>query len=410
MFSLWITTRFLKSSPHLLSLPTFLGILGMTIGVGSLVMVMSVVSGFQTTLKKSIIDVSGHIILMKGGQEINAKDRVFERIKEHTDQVVAATPFVLVAEAILAFRKKIAGVIIEGADPKKMLRVLNLKSHLIRGRFDVGTKQGVPNALVGKGLAKKFELQIGDVFQVVVPIPSSETTNAVGFKPRLQTLRVTGVLDLGRYDYDERFILTSLQVAQNLSGIGNQVMGYRIKVKDETKVERTADIIIGVLGSSFRIKTWTDFHRNLFEAVKIERIVIFIVIFTMVLAACFNIASVLFVAVLRRYSDISVLRTIGATSGKILRVFVLQGMVIGALGSTFGILFGMALSYGFIWLQKHFDIVPGDIYKLDFIQADIRPIDLMVIVLTSMIVCCLASFFPARAGAKLDAVEGLRYE
>jgi lipoprotein-releasing system permease protein len=407
MLSGWMVYRYLLSGRRFFNLTTCLGILGMSIGVASLVVVMAVVSGFETTLKRSVIDVTGHVILVKRGSDFDPSEHIFDKIREHTNQIIAASPFVL-AEAVLAHNQKVAGVLIEGADPAQVGKVLRLSQRVIRGKYNLGVRDEVPNAMAGKGLVERFGLKLGDLFQVVVPVSRDDA--AGGFKPRLQTLRLIGVLDLGRHEYDERYILTSLKTTQNLARIGDKVSGYRLRLRDEKQAQAVAYMIADVLKFPFWTKDWTEVNRNLFEAVKLEKIVIFLVIFIMVLAACFNISSVLFVSVLKRYQDIAILKTMGATPRFVMRLFTIKGLIIGVLGAVIGVLLGLLLSAAFMWAQNRFQLLPGDIYKLDKVGIEIRPADMFLILFASLAVCWVSSLAPAWKGAKLNAVEGLKYE
>lgn len=405
MFHAWLTLRFILSKKQALSVPSILSLLGMTVGVACLVAAMGVVSGFEATLAKTITDVYGHVLVVNRSTSTQEIESVADRIARAVPQVRAYTPFVNV-EGVIAHEAQLAGIVLQGLDPASVDKVLNLKSRVIRGKFELSKNGEYPSALVGKGIERRFKLKLGDVFQVVLPSANANTGGA----PKVQKFVLKGVLDLGKNEYDERFIVTSLKSAQAFLGIGEAFSGIRIRLSDR-KVAPTANLNIArELGNGYYVNDWTEVNKNLFEAVQLERIVIFFVILVMIIAAAFNISSQLYVGVLQRFSDISILKAIGATPRDVKLIFTLNGLFFGVIGTVAGIILGLMLCGLFIVIQKYTVVMPVDVYKIDNVGIDIRFIDMVSVIGSALLICLVSSLMPAIRGSKLNPVEGLRYE
>ncbi len=407
MLPLWMSWRYLTSKGSFLSLTTILSLLGMIIGVGALVASMAVFSGFETTLKHAVIDVVGHMMLVKRDSRIESLAELERQIYEIEPSVQSITPFVR-TEAILASKGRISNVLVEGIDRETASKVVRIEKRLIEGKYSVESQNGTSVALLGKGLAKKMDLHVGDSFLVVVPQPAA--TSPRNFTPVKKKFLVGGLLDLGKYEFDQRMVVTSMQSVQSLSGIGDAITGVRIRMENDDHAVKLSGPLAEKLGESFFSINWFEINRNLFDAIRLEKMVIFLVILIIVVAACFNISSTLFISVLRRYSDISILKAVGAKRGFVIGIFTYQGLLIGVVGSALGILLGIFLSYGFFFLQEHFQLLAGEVYKLDRIYVEIRWTDLLGTFLAALFICFLSTLAPAWRGARLNPVEGLRYE
>lgn len=406
MWELWIGRRWLGIRRRSIGTPAFLSLLGLIVGVASLVVAMAVVSGYQSTLKRTVVDIVGHLLVMKRGASLTMDD--FDRdIKPLVPEVVAATPF-LYLEAVVAHGGQISGVVIEGVDLGSVHDVLNLKSRLLSGRLDFEPDGERPAAWIGKGLANKYNLKLGDVFKVVLPVNAD--FEASTFRPRMTEFVVRGVLNLGRQDFDSRYVLTDLKAAQILGQVGDRVSGFRIKLTSSDLAEAAVIRISNQFGYQYVARDWHDVNHNLFEAAGLEKIVIFFVLLVLIIAAAFNVSSTLYVGVVKRYHDISLLRTLGATRKNIARVFLLQGLGLGVVGSFLGIILGLGLCGLFMWGQENLGLISSEVYKLDHIDVEFRISDFVLIIGTCLTICLGFSLAPARRGAKLSPVEGLRYE
>ncbi len=402
----WLAYRYFGSFRRFFNLSTTLAILGMTIGVASLVVSMAVFTGYNSTLEKTVQDAVGHILVLKRG---NAdQEAMLREIQPYVPGLVASTPFVF-SEAILAHQGKISGILIEGADVDTVNSVLNLKERVIDGTFDLSPNPGgEPHVLIGKGIAAKFNLKVGDVFRIVVPL--SNEYQSASFRPKLGKFKITGIVNFGRYDFDTRYVVMALDQVQKFVEIGKNVTGYRLKIEDPYKARQIAADIGIKFGSSYWARDWQEVNRNLFEAAKLEKAVLFCVLLILVVAAAFNIANTLFVSVVQRYRDISVLKTLGASDRLVRSVFTAQGLIVGAVGSGAGVVVGLILCRMVEWAQVRWQLVPAEVYKLDHINLDVQLSDLLIIVGVSLVICFLATLVPSRRGAKISPVEGLRYE
>lgn len=403
MFHLWLTMRFVFKG-RMFNLPTILALIGMVIGVATLVVTISVISGVDSLLKKAVTDVTGHFMVMKPGGEKDPKTSLKPVIAK-APGYVAMTPFVHI-EAVMARGGRINGVILQGVDTSTVHDVLNLKNRVIDGEFNLNEVDGIDAAVAGKELVKKFGLKLGDIFSVVMPRPSK--SNASSFTPTQIKLRLTGVMDLGKYEFNDRFIIVSDLAAQNLAGIGNVYSGVRVKLTDPDLSKEAGFAVFSELGHPYWVRDWYDANYNFFSAVEIEKRVIFIVLSFMIVVASFNISSTLFVSVLKRFRDLSILQTIGARRSSLVKLFVLQGLMLGVIGSVLGLFLGVTLAK---WISSTaMAHVPGEIYKFDHLPVEFRPVDLTAILLVSFVICFFSTLIPAIKGAKLDPIEGLKYE
>ncbi len=388
-----------------MNVSTILCLVGMIIGVGSLVVAMAVVSGYATTLKRSVIDVTSHMVVSRPtGQESPAE---FKDLLLSVGDFVAYTPYVFL-EAVLAHEGHISGVAVEGVEESTVHQVLKLENRLRAGEFNLSPKEDASAALIGKGLAVKHGLKVGDGFKVVLPVSAEFDRGRV--KPRISRFFVSGILDMGRYDFDERYILTDLKTAQKFAQIGDRVTGYRFRLKDDDRALTLAPELERRFHPRYVVTTWYDVNQNLFRAVDLEKPVIFFVLLVIVVAAAFNIASTMFVSVIRRFRDISVLKAMGATHGTIMAIFSVQGLLIGVVGSILGVLFGLLACAVFMLVQNTWGILPGEVYKIDKVYLELRFWDLAAILFAAWTISLIATLGPARKGAKLPPVEGLRYE
>lgn len=420
---LWLAARFLshgvsassaepaKNSGVRLGLPAALSIIGLAIGVASLTVAMAVVSGFESTLKGALIDVFGDLLVVKRGEDQITFEKAKERLKTTLPDFQGVTPFITL-EAIVVGKQKLNGVVIQGIDAASVDTVLKLKSRVIRGEFIVGRtasdKVGPSKALVGKALAKRFSLEVGDTFKAVLPKPSARDTAA--FISTVATFQVSGIIDFGKADYDERTVVTSIAEAREIGHLAVPFTGLRVKLKDSNRAPEAALDLTRALGPSWWIMDWSEGNRNLFRAIKYERIAIFFVILIMVIAASFNVASNIFIGVLRRTSEISILRALGFSKRDIATMFRMQGLLFGVVGVVVGLLLGALLGALFVWAQGAFQLLPAEVYKLNKIGVEFDFVDISVVVVTAILICVVASLSPAARASNLDPVEGLRHE
>ncbi|MEQ1876309.1 MAG: ABC transporter permease [Bdellovibrionia bacterium] len=404
-FQLWLVWRYVRSGGRFVGLTTILSFTGMVIGVASLVLTMAAVSGFESTLRQAVIDVAGDIIVYKTSGRMEPPKELVAKIKKVVPDVVAYTPFAH-TEGILASKGKTIGIALQGVDPENVQKVLNFKSRVIKGEFDLTNHDERPSVLLGKALANKLEISAGDIVTLVVPRPSKASPTS--FSPKAEKVHVAGIVDLGKYEYDLRMVIGTARLVQDLTGVSDLFSGVKLKLRDSSDAQTAASKIAGSLGYAYLVKDWTEVNKNLFEAIRIERWVIFIVVSFLIITASFNICSSLFVAVLKRYGDLSILRTMGASQKFLVRLFSIQGMVVGVLGSLVGVALGLGL--GFSLVHTELFKIPGEVYKLDHLPIEVRFFDVAAILAVSCLICFLSTLAPAVRGSRLNPVDGLRYE
>lgn len=382
----------------------YLSSIGVILGVTCLVLTMSVVSGVQKLIQDSITDLTGHMLVVsRGGQfdpaEIDAK------LTEIEPQYETLTPFVS-PQGVIVSKGEILGIMIHGINEETALNVISPHKRVIAGSFDVSQKDGIYNAAVGKEIANRLKINVGDTFNIVVPKPSLEKVQS--FNPVVQKFTLSAILDFGKFDYNEKIIIASDEAVQDLLNIGSSYMGAYLKFKNVDEVPKLSKRIAAELGADYRVRDWREMNHNFFSAVELEKVVIFIVVLFIVIVASFNVSSSVYVSVLRKFGDISILKTLGASPRFLVQLFVLQGLLMGIISSILGILFGLGLSL----LVANTDLVdvPGDVYKFDRLPIDIRVGDITAIFLVTVFICFLSSILPAIRGSKLKPIEGLKYE
>ena len=405
---LWLAWKMLFSRRALFggSAPLALG--GLVLGIACLIVSMGVMSGFETTLREAMADVTGHVRVVKTRGTIDPWLELEGKIRQAEGSLISAARFISL-EAILASQNIISGVLIQGIDETRMPEVLNLKSRLVSGelKLQAAENNGKPKVLIGKGMAAKLKIKPGDFIRVVVPIHN--TINPSQFKRRVGELEVSGVLDLGKYEWNERFIMTDLKTSQGLAEIGDKYTGLILRFPGTEEARRSGFRLNYSLGRDYWIRDWRESNENLFDAIKIERPTIFFVVFIIVMVAAFNISSTLYVNVVQRYNDISILKSLGIKSLNILKIFSLQGLLIGVVGLIFGTLLGLVLCWFFVWAQTYLGLISGSVYKIDSIQVDLRFVDFIIIVVSTLAICFVATLAPALRGSRLSPVEGLKY-
>lgn len=403
---LWLSYRLLFSkSKSFFSGTSWISFVGLIIGVACLVVSMAVMSGFESTLKKSVADVSGHLRIRKVVAEKEDWQETFEKIKSFESDVIAYLPYSYL-EGVVAGNGRLTGVLLQGINESGIEKVLDLRSRLILGDFIISHEQ-TPEVLIGKGLAQQFSLSAGDEFKLVFPLASD--IDPTQFRRKLQTFKVSGILDLGKKEYDDRLIIASLSTLHKMAEI-EKVSGILLRVKNMEKAREMGMRLSRNLGPTYQVSDWKEVNENIFEAVQIERVVVFFVIFIIIIAAAFNVSSSLYINVVKRYPEIGVLKTLGLSKKRIVQIFSLQGMMMGLLGLVLGISLGLVFCSIFTWAEAKFGLIPTSVYKLDRIDLNVRFVDLISISVSTILISFVATLFPSLKGSQLSPVEGMKHE
>jgi lipoprotein-releasing system permease protein len=406
LFYFWVLSKYTVSWRRFFDIPIILTIAGISIGVAVLVVAMSSFSGFETTLKKAVIEVVSDVSIFKRGGKIDRPESLKKEIGSYMNDVTDSMEFLL-QESLVSGKGKISAVLLHGIEKEKAARVLNLKNHIVSGTLDWADHDGQSAAFMGKDLAAKLGLKAGDVFKVI--LPKSSKSNSTDITPIIRSFYLAAAVDLGKYEFNSRFIFVDLPVVQDILST-RKISGLRIKLKDSEKAEAWARAVQEKIGWTYAAVDWKQTSRNLFSAIEYEKRVMFFVVLIIIIAACFNVAAALFVTVLKRYRDISLMKTLGARPIDIVILFCLHGLFLGVAGLTIGISLGVFFAYMFEVLQKVFPLLPADIYKLSFVATEVRLGDIGMICGATMLICFLSTLIPSIRGAMLNPVEGLKYE
>lgn len=408
-FEQFIGGRYLrvKQKHTFISLITILSIAGVTVGVMALIVVIAVMAGFESDLKSRILGVESHIVIMRHGGPFSAYRKVFELLQK-SDGVEAATPFVY-SQIMIRSSAGVSGAALRGIDPESAGRVIKVLeaaalTNLEKIRHGKETTVSEPGIILGKELSRSLGVTKGDVVYLISP---RGIISPIGHLPAMKRFRVTDLFESGMYEFDGSMAYIHINDAQKILRIADSVTGIEVRVKDIYKARKIAEEIIGNLGFPYWAKDWMQMNRNLFSALKLEKTVMFIILTLIVLVAAFNIASTLIMMVMGKTRDIAILKAMGATDKSIGRIFVFNGMVIGSVGTIIGVSLGFFVC---ILLEKYkFIELPGDVYYITTLPVRLEGIDVLLIAAAAMVICFLATLYPARQAAKLNPVDAIRY-
>jgi lipoprotein-releasing system permease protein len=400
-FKLWIAYRLLFSRQILFGGSAPLSFLGLVLGVGALVASMAVMSGYEETLKNAMTDVTGDMQIIRKGRLVDDWGQFSKKLKDIEPRIQNMARFGY-AEAVIARKGQVSGVLFQGVEITDLSKVLKVEHRIKMGRFELDADK----IAVGQGLAKKFDIKVGEKIYIVVPL--STPFDSSGFRRQSKEFTVSSIMDFGKNDWNDRLVLGDLKALQKLTEIGDRYTGVFVKLGQRNDSASAALNLSEKLGTGFSIMDWNDVNRNLFEAVKIERAVIFFVVLIIVIVAAFNISSTLYVFIRQKFSDIAILKTLGLSSKKIRAIFLGQGLIVGVAGVGLGYLLGYLLCLAFMFLQNYYALISGSVYKIDRIQFQVRFFDFVVIGAATLIICLLATLSPAIRGSKLEVIEGLK--
>lgn len=408
-FEYFIGRRYLraKSKQSFISLITILSTAGIAVGVMALIVVIAVMSGFESDLKSRILGGQSHIVLMRHGGQFTEYRKILKEV-EKIDGVKSATP-VIYTQVMLRASSRVSGAVLRGIDPESAGRVIKtldkISLHNPKTGMGESPDNNVPGIVLGKELANNLGVGIGDTIYLISP---RGMISPIGHLPAMKRFRLTGFFESGMYDYDGSFAYINIKQAQKILRMGNSVTGIEIRVDNMYKAREIAQKIVSSLGFPFWARDWMQMNQNLFTALKLEKTVMFIILSLIVLVAAFNIASTLIMMVMEKTRDIAILKAMGATDKSIKKIFVFKGMVIGTVGTIFGVILGFVLCT----ILKHYKIaeLTGDIYYFTTkLPVKLEFFDVFIIVSAALVICFLATIYPARQASRLDPVEAIRY-
>ncbi|MFB3854269.1 MAG: FtsX-like permease family protein [Vicinamibacterales bacterium] len=404
-FELHVALRYLlaRRKQAFISVISFISTLGVVVGVMALVLALALMTGLQNELRDRILGSTAHVFVWKiGGYEDYRAESA--RLQSFPN-VVGAAPAVI-GQGLVTTDRGSAFISLKGIDPELERHVTNIGRSVTPGALEAlagADEESPPGIILGKDLAEKIGVSPGDGVNVLT---TEGTVSPWGVLPRTRRLSVVGVFDLGLYEFDSTYGFVSLPVARRLVG-EDRVSLIELRVDDLYRAPEIAANIGKELGPSYVADDWSDMNRSLFSALWLEKMAISITIGLIVMVAALNIVASLILLVMEKNRDIAILKTMGASARSIMAVFMLQGLVIGLVGTFLGAAGGLAVSR----LADRYQLVriPGDVYQISYVPFALQGIDLLVVVAGAVATCFLATVYPARQAAQLDPAEALRY-
>jgi lipoprotein-releasing system permease protein len=399
-----------KRRNHFISFISLISILGIGLGVAALITVLSVMNGFQQELRTRILGMASHASISADHEPLLDWQRVARRAREHP-QVEGVAPFIR-GEVMLTHGGKVSGALVRGILPEKEPEVSTVGEHMRAGRLQ-DLQPGEYRIILGSELAYSLGARIGDDITMVTP---QANYSPAGVLPRLRRFRVIGIFEVGMYEYDRGVALVHMADAARLFKLDNAVSGVRLKLDDLFQAPQVSRELAEQLGGHLRVEDWTRQHANFFRAVQTEKRVMFVILTLIVAVAAFNIVSTLVMVVTDKQADIAILRTLGATPAMVLRIFMIQGAMIGVLGTVLGVAGGVALALNVETLvpriEKAFGIqfMPADVYYISDLPSRLNWTDVWHIGVVAFLLSFLATWYPAWRASRTQPAEALRYE
>ena len=399
-----------KRRNQFVSFISMISMLGIALGVTALIVVLSVMNGFQTELRGRILAVVSHVQISGAGGEMSDWPHVAEQSSKHPG-VLAAAPFVQ-AQGMLSFGESVRGAMVRGILPDYEDKVVDFRSHMKEGSIDSLVPDSF-NIVLGSELARALGVFPGDKVTVIAP---QGVVTPAGVVPRLKTFTVSGLFEVGMFEYDSGLALIRMEDAQRLYRMGDRVSGVRLKLDDLFKAPFVVRELANSLDTPAYISDWTRSHANFFRAVQIEKNMMFIILSLIVAVAAFNIVSTLVMAVTDKQADIAILRTLGASPRSIMAVFMVQGALIGFIGLGLGILGGVTLALNvdvvvpFIERLLGTQFMSKEVYYISNLPSELQWKDVNTITAVSFVLSLVATIYPSWRASRVNPAEALRYE
>lgn len=399
-----------KRRNHFISFISFISIAGIALGVTALITVLSVMNGFEKELRERILGVASHMVVSSASNGLDD----WQRLQPYLDrypQIQGQAPFVR-GEGMLTAGAGVSGAIIRGVSPELEPTVSSLHREMEVGVLG-DLEAGAFNIILGQELARRLGVRVGDKVTLVTPQAS---VTPIGVMPRLKRFSVVGVFQAGMHEYDSALALIHLEDAAKLFLRPGQVSGVRLKLDDMFQAPYLTQLMVQDLPHGFIISDWTRQHVNFFRAVRTEKVVMFVILTLIVAVAAFNIVSTLVMVVTDKKADIAILRTLGASPGVIMRIFIVQGVVIGLFGTLLGVVGGVTLASNVEVIVPAIERALGmkflspDVYYISDLPSEMRGSDITTISLVAFVLCLLATLYPAWRASRTQPAEALRYE
>ena len=405
-YQIFIALRYLRSKKKYrgVSVTTAISIGGVAVGVMALLVVLSVMSGFHQDLQKKILGANAHIIIRDYKGAIQDYEKTAEKLKGEKN-ITSYAPFVL-GQVMITSGSRTHGVFLRGINPDTESLTTDILSHVKDGDFSKLTAESeIPGIILGKELASSLGVFINDKINIVSPLGE---IGPMGMLPKVRQYKVVAIFEIGMFEYDSSLALTDIKAAQDFFGMGKTISGIEVRLQDIYLAPEIKKHLQDKLGFPYYVMDWMQMNKNLFSALKLEKFAMFIILVLIILVASFNIISNLIMNVIEKSREIAILKAIGATNKSIMAIFIFQGLCIGIIGTTIGVLGGFGLGY----ILNTYQIIklPADVYYLSHLPVKMNLFDFLTVSLSAITITFLATIYPAWQAAKLDPVEPLRYE
>jgi len=407
-FEFFIGARYLRSRQKtaFVSLITFLSMIGVAVGVMTLMVVLAVMTGYEHSLVSRILGVESHVLVFRYGGAIADHQTVVDRLRQ-VPGVKSATPFIF-SQAMLRSKSGISGAVLRGIDPEREPDIeMPFQQWPLEQLGSVTSdKNGtvVPGIVIGKELAQELKVIEGDLlFLTITRAPKKRA----GIMPFIDRFRVVGIFDTGMHEFDASMAYIRLAEAQRLTEMEGRVTGIEIRLTDVKITDPVSEEILRRLGFPYRVRNWKQLNANLFSMLMLQKTVLFIILTLIILVAAFNIASALIMTVSEKAKDIAILRAMGARGKNIRAVFVIKGMAIGLVGTSLG----LALGFLLCWILETYPFItiPGDVYFLSTLPVRIEWLDVGIIAFAALFICFISTLYPAWRASRMSPVDGIRY-
>ncbi len=413
-YELFVGWRYLRSKRKdvFISLNSIFSISGVALGVMALIIVLAVMTGLIDGLRDKILGIDSHILILKGGRVLNAYHDLIRRIAQKP-HVIGVAPFIYGLEVMIQTNSASAEVTLKGIDIQAEQKTSDLAKHLRQGKLDflepIDNQQDIPGhgILIGEQLAQKLQVSVGETVTVALIFPLKESKSSWPV-PKREVFQVTGIFDYGMHNYDLKLAYISLALAQAYFETGDIATGLGVKVDNLFQSKHVARALQEELGHSYYVRDWSEIHKPLFALFGFYKKALFIMLLLIVLVACLNIASTLIMMVMEKNKDIAILKSIGASSRDIGKMFIMQGGFIGLTGTGIGCILGFLVC----WIADTYHIIrlEGAIYYLNYLPFKMTPLHFILVATSAILICFGATLYPAIQAARLDPAVALRCE
>ncbi len=406
-FERLVALRYLKAKRRekFISLISFISIAGIAVGVMALLVVIGVMTGFDQDLRNKILSVNAHIIVLKPGYSLNDYDNVAKQV-EAVPGVVSAKPFIY-TQVMFSGPSNISGGVIRGLDLPTIEQggppAVQVKEGSFKSLVETPDAE-LPEVAMGNELAKNIGASVGTHIKIISPLG---TLTPMGRIPRIKNFQVGAIFHSGMFEFDNTLVYASIPRVQDYLGLDDKVTGLEVQVKDIYAADAIAAEIQKKLGPEYQTRDWMRMNRSLFAALKLEKIAMFIILTLIVLVAAFNITSTLIMLVMEKTKDIAILKSMGATRRSIMKIFMLEGIIIGAIGTVIGLALGFLLTG--ILQRYEFIKLPSDVYYISTLPVKIETLDVAMIAGATMLISFLATLYPSWQASRLEPVEAIRF-